>query len=419
MKHQKSWILCLLLAAALLAGCTGGGQSSPHEASAPTAEPAVTPTAVPLDPELPAGELTENKNTYNYVNQKLGFGCTLNEDWFMVSQQDPRPSAARGRVSFTDLSAQRMDACAGLNILVEDVTLPGGGTESPERYRDLSLPAVQQQLEEFGCTNIHVEANTYVFVGQEYPGIRFTCTTPVQDWYCQQIVIGSGHYAVTVSLSSYDADFLDELAALFYPLEGGGQPAAPEENASPSPQIGIEDGVYRQPVFGLGISVEGWELMGRDEIGQALFGIPDYASYSKEELLANHIPYVEQMMQRGESRVQLMLEQAPITSSDGSVSSTPAEYMDANARNIPAEFMSMGVPVASDERFQTELCGLDFEGYRCYVSYNGVELFQTMLSTEKDGVFFTIFLTCVGADESEAVLASFFPLDGSGSEDTP
>ena len=64
MKHQKSWILCLLLAAALLAGCTGGGQSSPPEATAPTAEHAVTPTAVPLDPELPAGELTENKNTY-------------------------------------------------------------------------------------------------------------------------------------------------------------------------------------------------------------------------------------------------------------------------------------------------------------------------------------------------------------------
>ena len=419
MKHQKSWILCLLLAVALLAGCTGGGQSSPPEATAPTAEPAVTPTSVPLDPELPAGELTENNNTYNYVNQKLGFGCKLNEDWFMVSQQDPRPSAARGRVSFTDLSAQRQDGCAGLNILVEDARLPDGGTESPETYRDLSLPEIQQQLEEFGCTNIRVEANTYVFVGQEYPGIRFTCTTPVQDWYCQQIVIGCGNYAVTVSLSSYDADFLDELAALFYPLEGGGQPAAPEENASPSNQIGIEDGVYRQSAFGIGISVDDWELMDRDAIGQALFGIPDYASYSREELLANHIPYVEQMMQRGESRVQLMLEQAPITASDGSVSNTPAEYMDAMSRAIPADFAELGIPVADHGRFQTELCGLAFEGYRCYVSYNGVEMFQTMLTTEKDGLFFTIYITCLGTDESEAVLAGFFPLDRSGSEDTP
>ena len=414
MKHQKSWILCLLLAAALLAGCTGKAPETQTEA------PTEAPTSVPLDPELPAGELTENNNTYNYVNQKLGFGCRLNEDWFMVQQQDPQPSAARGRVSFTDLSAQRMDGCAGLNIIVEDVTLPNGGKESPERYRDLSLPAVQQQLEEFGCTNIHVEANTYVFVGQEYPGIRFTCTTPIQDWYCQQIVIGCGSYAVTVSLSSYDADFLDELAALFYPLEGGGQPAAAEENAAAAtPQIGIEAGEYRQPVFGLGISVEGWELMGRNEIGQALFGVPDYASYSKEELLANHIPYVEQMMQRGESRVQLMLEQAPITSSDGVPANTPAEYMDNNARTIPALNASMGVPIASDERFQTELCGLAFEGYRCTVSYNGVEMFQTMLTTEKDGVFFTIYVTCLGTDESEAVLASFFPLTESGSEATP
>ena len=413
MKHQKSWILCLLLAVALLAGCTGKAPETQTET------PTEAPTSVPLDPELPAGELTENNNTYNYVNQKLGFGCRLNEDWFMVQQQDPQPSAARGRVSFTDLSAQRMDGCAGLNIIVEDVTLPNGGKESPERYRDLSLPAVQQQLEEFGCTNIHVEANTYVFVGQEYPGIRFTCTTPVQDWFCQQIVIGCGSYAVTVTLSSYDADFLDELAALFYPLEGGGQPAAAEENAAATPQIGIEAGEYRQPAFGIGISVEGWELTERDAIGRSLFGIPDYASYSKEELLANHIPYVEQMMQRGESRVQLMLEQAPITSSDGVPANTPAEYMDNNARTIPALNASMGVPITSDERFQTELCGLAFEGYRCTVSYNGVEMFQTMLTTEKDGVFFTIYVTCLGEDESEAVLASFFPLTESGSEATP
>ena len=413
MKHQKSWILCLLLAAALLAGCTG------KDPEAQTETPAEAPTSVPLDPELPTGELTENNNTYNYVNQELGFGCRLNEDWFMVQQEDPQPSAARGRVSFTDLSAQRMDGCAGLNIIVEDVTLPNGGKESPERYRDLSLPAVQQQLEEFGCTNIHVEANTFVFVGQEYPGIRFTCTTPVQDWYCQQIVIGCGSYAVTVTLSSYDADFLDELAALFYPLEGGGQPAATEENAAATPQIGIEAGEYRQPAFGIGISVEGWELMGRDAIGQALFGIPDYASYSKEELLANHIPYVEQMMTRDMTTVQLMLGQAPITSSDGVPANTPAEYMDNNARTIPALNASMGVPIASDERFQTELCGLAFEGYRCTVSYNGVEMFQTMLTTEKDGVFFTIYVTCLGEDESEAVLASFFPLTESGSEATP
>lgn len=413
MKHQKSWILCLLLAAALLAGCTG------KDPEAQTETPAEAPTSVPLDPELPTGELTENNKTYNYVNQKLGFGCRLNEDWFMVQQEDPQPSAARGRVSFTDLSAQRMDGCAGLNIIVEDVTLPNGGKESPERYRDLSLPAVQQQLEEFGCTNIHVEANTFVFVGQEYPGIRFTCTTPVQDWYCQQIVIGCGSYAVTVTLSSYDADFLDELAALFYPLEGSGQPAAAEESAAATPQIGIESGEYRQPAFGIGISVEGWELTERDAIGRSLFGISDYASYSKEELLANHIPYVEQMMTRDMTTVQLMLEQPPITGGDGSVSNTPAEYMDSNARNVPADYASMGVPIASDERFQTELCGLAFEGYRCYISYNGVEMFQTMLTTEKDGVFFTIYVTCLGEDESEAVLASFFPLTESGSEATP
>lgn len=37
-------------------------------------------------------------------------------------------------------------------------------------------------------------------------------------------------------------------------------------------------------------------------------------------------------------------------------------------------------------------------------------MYQIMLATAKDGVFFTIFITCCGADESDEILKDFFPL---------
>ncbi len=403
MKRRTSCALALLLLAALLAGCAGPAPlpGQPTPTALPTPEPAVIPS------DIPVGELTQTDTTY-YVNQTLGFGCSLNDDWFMISQDDPQQSAAAGHVSFVDFSAQKRDGLAGLNIAVEDVTLPGGRTESPETYRDNSIPAVQEMLESFGCTNIHLEANTFAFLGQEYPGIRFQCTTPRQEWYCQQFVIGCGHYTVTVSLSTYDGDWIEELAGLFYPLTG-----AAETGSSHLPEPGvIEAGEYRQPFFGLGISVEGWEMTDRDEIGNSIFGIPDYASATVEELLANHIPYVDVMMTRGNTTVQLMLEKPPVTSSDGSVSNTPAEYMDANERTIPAIYGQISsVSQMQGERFQRELCGMEFEGFRFHVRSGETEIYQTMLTTEKDGVFFTVYITCVEADETEEILAGFFALE--------
>ena len=108
--------------------------------------------------------------------------------------------------------------------------------------------------------------------------------------------------------------------------------------------------------------------------------------------------------------VKLMVERPPITSSDGSVCNTPAEYMDAKSRSIPANNVGIGILVA-DGRFQKELWGRVFEGYRCTVSYNGVKRYMTMLCMEKDGLFFEVIVSCWGTDETEEILAGFFPLD--------
>ena len=93
------------------------------------------------------------------------------------------------------------------------------------------------------------------------------------------------------------------------------------------------------------------------------------------------------------------------------MSNTPAEYIDADARNIPADYEDIGVTIVSDERFQRELCGMTFEGYRLAGSRYGKTMYTAMLITEKNGVFFTIIVSSVGTDETDEILAGFFPLD--------
>ena len=194
------------------------------------------------------------------------------------------------------------------------------------------------------------------------------------------------------------------------PLPDTLRETAEGELALPEPGV-IEDGEYRQPFFGLAFPLEGWELADRDEIGRFVFGDPRYGSFSPEELLPKHMPYPELMMRRGDTEMQILLELPPITTSDGSVSYTPAEYMDADAGNLPRDYASLGTTVSSDERFQTELCGMAFEGYRLQFRFETGETVMTILTTERNGVFFTIMINCVGEDETDDVLASFTPLD--------
>ena len=52
-----------------------------------------------------------------------------------------------------------------------------------------------------------------------------------------------------------------------------------------------------------------------------------------------------------------------------------------------------------------------FEGYRLQFRFKTGETVMTILTTERNGVFFTIMINCVGEDETDDVLASFTPLD--------
>ena len=79
----------------------------------------------------------------------------------------------------------------------------------------------------------------------------------------------------------------------------------------------------------------------------------------------------------------------------------------AGGRARPAVYESMGISVLESERGVETLCGRDYETVSLTAGASGVTLIQKMMTAEKDGLFFTVSLTCVNEDQTDALLARF------------
>ena len=107
----------------------------------------------------------------------------------------------------------------------------------------------------------------------------------------------------------------------------------------------------------------------------------------------------------GRLSVQVMIEALPLTLPDGKLLRDPAEYMDYLSISLPETYASIGLETENPERSSRTLEGMDFECYS-FSSY-GAAMTQFMMSTEKNGVFLTIYVTTIGGDQTEYVLSLF------------
>ncbi len=173
----------------------------------------------------------------------------------------------------------------------------------------------------------------------------------------------------------------------------------------------VEDGYYRSELLGMRFPLDDrWILLDREAIALNMGYNSSYASASPEEVLSYHYPYVDLWAQQGTITVQFMLEAPPITCGDGTQVFTPSDYMDHNAEALPRQYQDLGIHTGDTLREQREICGRSFELFRFTVHANGMQMTQTMLATDLDGTFFTLSITCVGKDASDALLAQFEPL---------
>lgn len=175
---------------------------------------------------------------------------------------------------------------------------------------------------------------------------------------------------------------------------------------------GVE-GVFHSDFMGISFMLpEGWKALDQVEIAGRMGGNEAYAKAKAEDILASHIPYVELWaMDRVGNSVQLMVENPPISLMDGTTAETAAAYMDRNAAYLPNYYRDLGLEISSEERGTAQHFGYEFE-YFSYVSENGIEFMtQAMMATEKDGHICTIYITSIGEDRTQELLACFMPDD--------
>ncbi len=167
-----------------------------------------------------------------------------------------------------------------------------------------------------------------------------------------------------------------------------------------------KDGVFHSAFMNMSFVIpEKWNVLDRNTIASN-FGYNDnYAKADPYEILSYHYPYYELGAKENSNSIYIMIENPPIPMSDGSEVSSAANYMDHNNTYLTEYYKSVGLKVSKTERSTIELAGRNWEKFSFVASNNSSTMTQTMISADKDGYIYTIYITCVGKDITDDIIS--------------
>lgn len=179
----KEWTALLMAAVLLLSltACSASGGSI--RGSVTQAETTAAQTTVPetTEPEFAVGSSSGNR----YKNTFLGIGCTLDENWRFLSDEEIRQnnSAAQGMMEeeyqqmlenadvVYDMMAHHQNEVDSLSLNMEKLS---GAAKllSEEQYAQLSLESLEGGLSSMGIENIQSTIEEITFAGKTHVSIR-------------------------------------------------------------------------------------------------------------------------------------------------------------------------------------------------------------------------------------------------------
>ncbi len=186
-------------------------------------------------------------------------------------------------------------------------------------------------------------------------------------------------------------------------------PAPVDDPAPTDDSASVDNDVIRSPFMGISFAIpEGWTVLDRQTIAARIGANEAYASAEAADVLAYHIPYVELWAADGRGNaVQMMIENPPLTMSDGTSVETVSDYMDHNMNYLPETYRSQGIEISNEERGTVTICGRDYESFSFSAGSGSNTMTQTMMAAEKDGYFYTVYITSVGEDKTQEILTRF------------
>lgn len=187
----------------------------------------VSPQEEQTDTDFQLGVTTGGK----YENAFLGIGCTLDDSWTFASQEELAQMVGttadmfdneeyaeqmKNTDMFYDMFAAADDGLVNINVVIQNMGLLYGAALSEERYIELSLENLDEQMSSAGFTLEGSETGTVTFAGQERSGLHVSCTYQGISYYCQQIYIKQGNYMSVITLASFYEDITESMLDYFY-----------------------------------------------------------------------------------------------------------------------------------------------------------------------------------------------------------
>lgn len=203
------------------------------------------------------------------------------------------------------------------------------------------------------------------------------------------------------SLSAYDKRYMETLAQEYCPkcTETLPRPGGVDGDALDALEPGVlENGVYRQSFGDLTLQVaDSWTVLSRKEIAEVYYSDARVETMQIQELLAQGAPYLDLVLTRGHSVVQVLLEANPVRLGNGDYARTASEYMDGlrdTLRTLYAASLGQSVIHMNGDRFQYPLGDREYEVLRMQIDAGGEQMTQTFLCIEENGVFLSISIAC-------------------------
>lgn len=235
MKKITALILALVLVLTLCA-CGDksiGGTVTPKETTAGAAGTVETPA--PAE-ETPAGDADEEfqigtTSGGEYENAFLGIGCALDENWVFASQEElaqmigntaemfdneEYAEQMKNANMFYDMFASADQGLVTINVVIQNMGVLYGAVLSEEKYLEIAMESLDEQLGSAGFADIQAETGTVSFAGQERTGLHISSTYQGIPYYCQQVYVKQGSYIAAISLISFSEDITASLLDYFY-----------------------------------------------------------------------------------------------------------------------------------------------------------------------------------------------------------
>ena len=224
MKKLTAMFLALML---ILSFCACGdkdvsGTVTPQESQTGAASTVEEPEA-----EFQLGVTTGGK----YENKFLGIGCSLDDSWTFASQEelaqmvgttadmfdDEKYAEQMKNIDmFYDMYAAADEGLVTINVVIQNLGVLYGAAISEEKFIELSLEGLDEQLGSAGFVLQGSEVGTMTFAGEERTALHISCTYQDVPYYCQQIIIKQGEYMSIITLASFYEDNTASMVDYFY-----------------------------------------------------------------------------------------------------------------------------------------------------------------------------------------------------------